>query len=111
MHCVDVGSEDPQAKNVVFSPYRFVMTSIDMVASKETKPKKDGDANAVEDAVRMLDSMGDMVAKYSSQPSDVLSSAQHQHGDSEDARRLMTRGNRQAHGGGDDLRAGTRSAR
>jgi len=74
-HCVDVGLEDPQAKKVAAAvPDRFVVTPMDMVASKLAKAKAENDMPAVADAVRMLDSVDSMVAKYSSQPSEALRS-------------------------------------
>jgi len=70
---VDVGLEDPQAKKMAAAiPDRFVVTPMDMVASNLSKAKAKNDLTAVSDAVRMLDSVDSIVAKYSSQPSQEL---------------------------------------
>lgn len=72
-HCVDVGLEDPQAKKMAVPvPDRFVVTPTDMVAAKLGEAIAEKDMAAVADAVRVLDSVDGMVAKYSSQPSEEL---------------------------------------
>jgi len=81
-HCVDVGLEDPQGKKKKSSagaaedPERFVVTPSDLVAVKLTRAKAgidDEEARAgVEDALRIVDSIDTLVAKYSAQPSDAL---------------------------------------
>ena len=72
-HCVDVGLEDPQSKKLAAAvPDRFVVTPIDMLASKLGQAQAQNDTSAIADAVRMLDSVDTMVAKYSSQPSEAL---------------------------------------
>merc|ERR1719215_1869428 len=72
-HCVDVGLEDPQSKKMAQKlPDRFVVTPTDMVAQKLSTARAQNDMGAVADAVRILDSVDEMVARYSSQPSSEL---------------------------------------
>ena len=72
-HCVDVGLEDPQSKKMAQQvPDRFVVTPVDMVATKLGQAQAQNDTAAVAEAVRMLDGVDGMVAKYSSQPSEAL---------------------------------------
>eukprot|EP00448_Togula_jolla_P028616 CAMPEP_0170621402 /NCGR_PEP_ID=MMETSP0224-20130122/28580_1 /TAXON_ID=285029 /ORGANISM="Togula jolla, Strain CCCM 725" /LENGTH=928 /DNA_ID=CAMNT_0010947655 /DNA_START=62 /DNA_END=2848 /DNA_ORIENTATION=+ len=71
-HCVDVGLEDPQAKKMAPVPDRFVVTPTDLIVTKLSKAAVDNDMDAISQAVRMLDGVDGMVAKYSSQPSEAL---------------------------------------
>merc|ERR1719221_2311800 len=77
-HCVDVGLEDPQAKKVQkqAAEERFVVTPSDLAAVKlesATSQIEERQARAdVADALRVVDDVDAMVAKYSAQPSKEL---------------------------------------
>jgi len=77
-HCVDVGLEDPQAKKVQkqAAEERFVVTPSDLAAVKlesATAQIEERQARAdVADALRVVDGVDAMVAKYSAQPSKEL---------------------------------------